>query len=164
MLLQHIQNLEPKWPANKYHLIYGFAQGTPANAVGAVTRAFETWAGNTRFSFSRAKSVDSADLKISFGSGEHGDGRPFHGPGGVLAHAYAPANGRFHYDADETWVVGAVPGGMDLETVALHEIGHLLGLEHSSVEGAVMLPGIRAGFTQSLHADDIQGIKALYNT
>ncbi|KAL6287963.1 hypothetical protein ACE6H2_012353 [Prunus campanulata] len=101
---------------------------------------------------------------ISFGSGEHGDGRPFDGPGGVLAHAYAPTNGRFHYDADETWVVGAVPGGMDLETVALHEIGHLLGLERSSVEGAVMLPGIRAGFTQSLHADDIQGIKALYNT
>ncbi|PQM32870.1 metalloendoproteinase 3-MMP-like [Prunus yedoensis var. nudiflora] len=154
----------PKWPANKYHLTYGFAQGTPANAVGAVTRAFATWAGNTHFSFSQAQSVDSADLKISFGSGEHGDGRPFDGPGGVLAHAYAPTNGRFHYDADETWVVGAVPGGMDLETVALHEIGHLLGLEHSSVEGAVMLPGIRAGFTQSLHADDIQGIKALYNT
>ncbi|KAH0973022.1 hypothetical protein GBA52_025178 [Prunus armeniaca] len=78
--------------------------------LDAVTRAFETWAGNTHSSFSRAKSVDSANLKISFGSGEHGDGRPFRGPGGVLAHAYAPANGRFHYDADETWVVGAVPG------------------------------------------------------
>ncbi|CAN6574892.1 unnamed protein product [Malus baccata var. baccata] len=90
--------------------------------------------------------------------GDHGDGNPFDGQGGILAHAFPPTNGRFHYDADEAWAVGAVADAYDLETVALHEIGHL------SVEGAVMSPGVRSGFTQSLHADDIQGIKALYNT
>ncbi|KAM1009508.1 hypothetical protein FF1_044933 [Malus domestica] len=100
----------------------------------------------------------------NFGKGDHGDGNPFDGQGGILAHAFPPTNGRFHYDADEAWAVGAVADAYDLETVALHEIGHLLGLQHSSVEGAVMSPGVRSGFTQSLHADDIQGIKALYNT
>ncbi|ONI19407.1 hypothetical protein PRUPE_3G277800, partial [Prunus persica] len=154
----------PKWPANKYHLTYGFLQGTPSEAVGAVARAFATWQGNTHFTFSQAQSIESADLKIGFGRRDHGDGHPFDGPYGTAAHAFAPTDGRFHYDADETWVVGAVPGGLDLETVALHEIGHLLGLGHSSVPGAVMLPEVRTGFTQSLHADDIQGIKALYNT
>ncbi|CAB4275135.1 unnamed protein product [Prunus armeniaca] len=154
----------PKWPANKYHLTYGFLQGTPSEAVGAVARAFATWQGNTHFTFSQAQSIESADLKIGFGRRDHGDGHPFDGPQGTAAHAFAPTDGRFHYDADETWVVGAVPGGLDLETVALHEIGHLLGLGHSSVPGAVMLPEVRTGFTQSLHADDIQGIKALYNT
>ncbi|CAN6702641.1 unnamed protein product [Malus baccata var. baccata] len=135
-----------KWPSSKYHLTYAFDQSTPTEARNAVARAF------------------NADLTISFGSRDHGDGNPFDGRGGTLAHAFAPTDGRFHYDADEPWAVGAVEGAYDLETVALHEIGHLLGLGHSSVEGAVMSSTVRTGFAQSLHADDIQGIKALYNT
>ncbi|KAI5341091.1 hypothetical protein L3X38_020365 [Prunus dulcis] len=84
--------------------------------------------------------------------------------GGTIAHAFAPTNGRFHYDADELFSVGSVSGAYDLETVALHEIGHLLGLGHSSVQGAIMYPTISPVVTQqSLHGDDIQGIKALYN-
>jgi predicted Zn-dependent protease len=80
-----------------------------------------------------------------------------------FAHAFAPTNGRFHYDADERWSVGAVPNAFDLETVALHEIGHLLGLGHSSVQGAIMFPSIAPGGTKGLHKDDIDGIKVLYN-
>ena len=156
-------NGNPKWPSSKYHLTYGFLPGTPSNAMGPVTRAFATWAGNTHFTFSQAQSYENADLKISFHKGDHGDGHPFDGPGGTLAHAYRPSDGRFHYDGDEVWSVGANPGAYDLETVALHEIGHLLGLGHSSVEGAIMFPTIRSGVTQSLHGDDVQGIKALYN-
>ncbi|KAL2505102.1 Matrixin family protein [Abeliophyllum distichum] len=64
---------------------------------------------------------------------------------------------------DESWSVGPVPGAYDLETVALHEIGHLLGLGHSSVQDAIMFPGIPPGVSKNLHADDIEGIKALYN-
>ncbi|KAM1009506.1 hypothetical protein ACFX13_045788 [Malus domestica] len=154
----------PKWPSSKYHLTYAFDQTTPTEARDAVARAFATWAGNTHFSFSQSQTYENADLTISFASGDHGDGNPFDGRGGTLAHAFAPTNGRFHYDADEPWAVGAVEGAYDLETVALHEIGHLLGLRHSSVEGAVMSSTVRTGFAQSLHADDIQGIKALYNT
>ncbi|KAM1544448.1 hypothetical protein ACFX10_044905 [Malus domestica] len=150
--------------AKTYHLTYAFDQSTPTEARDAVARAFATWAGNTHFSFSQSQNYKNADLTISFGKGDHGDGNPFDGRGGIRAHAFPPTNGRFHYDADEAWAVGAVADAYDLETVALHEIGHLLGLQHSSVEGAVMSPGVRSGFTQSLHADDIQGIKALYNT
>ncbi|KAG8366878.1 hypothetical protein BUALT_Bualt16G0013800 [Buddleja alternifolia] len=100
---------------------------------------------------------------IGFHRGNHGDGAPFDGPGGTLAHAFAPTNGRFHYDADERWSVGPVANAFDLETIAVHEIGHLLGLGHSSVEEAIMYPSIGLGQTKNLHADDIQGIRALYN-
>ncbi|KAH0973018.1 hypothetical protein GBA52_025174 [Prunus armeniaca] len=144
-----------------YHLTYAFLQGTPAEATGPVARAFQTWAASTHFTFSQSN--QNPDLTVSFHRGNHGDGAPFDGPGGTIAHAFAPTNGRFHYDADERYSVGAVSGAYDLETVALHEIGHLLGLGHSSVQGAIMYPTISPGVTKGLHGDDIQGIKALYN-
>lgn len=58
---------------------------------------------------------------------------------------------------------GASQGAYDLEIVPLHEIGYLLGLRHSLVEGTIIFPTIPLGTTKSLHSDDIQGIRALYN-
>ncbi|XP_038716314.1 metalloendoproteinase 3-MMP-like [Tripterygium wilfordii] len=154
---------EPKWPASKYHLTFGFLPGTRSDAITPVTRAFMTWAGNTHLDFTQTQDYTNADITISFHSGDHGDGNAFDGRGGTLAHAYAPQDGRFHYDGDEPWSVGASQGAYDMETVALHEIGHLLGLGHSSVKGAIMFPSIAAGVSMSLHGDDIQGIRDLYN-
>lgn len=153
-----------KWPTSKHHLTYTFLRGTSPEAIEPVSRAFRKWASNTHFRFSHIlHQRKRADITVSFHSGSHGDAVPFDGEGGVLAHAYAPTDGRFHYDADEQWSVGAWAGAYDLETVALHEIGHLLGLMHSSVAGAIMFPTIAPGVTKGLHRDDIQGIRALYN-
>ncbi|GFS31055.1 hypothetical protein Acr_00g0015390 [Actinidia rufa] len=153
----------PRWPASQTHLTYGFLPGTNANAISAVVRAFNKWAAQTHFTFSQTQDYRNAHMKISFHRGNHGDEDPFDGPGGTLAHAWAPTDGRFHYDADESWSVVPVPGAFDVETVALHEIGHLLGLGHSSVQNAIMYPTINPGMTKGLHGDDIQGIRALYN-
>ena len=154
---------EPRWPASQYHLTYAFLPGTRADAISPVAKAFQTWAANTHFSFSRTEDYVNADITVSFESRDHGDGSPFDGPGGTLAHAFAPTDGRFHYDAEEQWSVTATPGAYHLETLALHEIGHLLGLGHSSIEGAIMYPTFMDGESKGLHGDDIQGIKALYN-
>ncbi|KAJ0482254.1 putative matrilysin [Helianthus annuus] len=84
-------------------------------------------------------------MKIGFYAGEHGDGEEFDGVLGTLAHAFAPPRGLLHLDSDETWIVGDIFGSgsgtgteMDLESVAVHEIRHLLGLGHLSVENAIM--------------------------
>jgi hypothetical protein len=152
----------PRWPPSKTHLTYAFYPNTNPQVRSPVTRAFNNWASATQFTFSQVQNIGSADIKIGFFRGSHGDGHSFDGRGGTLAHAFAPTDGRFHYDADEPWSIGPVAGAMDLETVALHEIGHLLGLGHSAVEGAIMWPSLQPGVTKGLHPDDIQGIKALY--
>ncbi len=89
------------------------------------------------------------------------------GNNGVLASAFLPpkSNGgslagdvvlnsyySFHLNSD-----------YDLQTVAIHELGHALGLAHSSVSTADMYPYYQ-GLRQSPTADDISGIQAVYGT
>nr|XP_043637652.1 metalloendoproteinase 3-MMP-like [Erigeron canadensis] len=153
----------PKWPTSKSHLTYAFDSNYPRRYVPPVVRAFNKWTTSTNyFTFSRVNNFESADLKIGFENPEHGDGSDFEPS--ILAHAYAPTDGRFHYNANTSWSVGPgpVPNVNDLETVALHEIGHLLGLHHSEDENAVMWSIIPTGTVKSLNADDIQGIRVLY--
>lgn len=49
----------------------------------------------------------------------------------------------------------------DVETVLLHENGHVLGLDHSSVEGSVMEASYE-GVRRTLHPDDAAAIAFLY--
>jgi len=54
--------------------------------------------------------------------------------------------------------------GTDLQTIATHEIGHLLGLDHSQVYEATMYFSYQGGtIGRSLHSDDQNGVCFLYN-
>ncbi|GAX60005.1 metalloproteinase [Candidatus Scalindua japonica] len=76
------------------------------------------------------------------------------GPGGTIA-------GDMHFDDSNIWSDGGGGGTIDFHTVALHELGHALGLGHSAVAGSVM-EATYAGPRRALHADDIAGITAIY--
>lgn len=81
--------------------------------------------------------------------------------------SFFPTQGRFgdlHFDDEELFTVQkSQPGGVDLKWLALHELGHSLGLEHSSIKGAIMYP-IYSGYHPGLqlHRDDILGIQQIY--
>ena len=90
------------------------------------------------------------------------------GSGGVLAFTQTPISDGWtiKYYATWTWQDGPnnVTSGIDLQGVACHEIGHSLGLGHSNVGGATMLPSISGtGVGQrSINSDDIAGIQSIY--
>ncbi|KAL5569516.1 hypothetical protein UlMin_026091 [Ulmus minor] len=155
----------PRW--TKSHLTYRFRSSVPApiqNIKSICARAFQKWSQVSHFTFEEVSETSQADIEIGFHSGDHGDGYPFDGPFRTLAHAFAPTNGRLHFDAKENWSENPGQNQVDLESVAVHEIGHVLGLDHEpSIPDAIMYPSFNYGITKrNLHADDIQGIRALY--
>lgn len=160
----------PRWPADRRDLTYAFApENQLSDDVKAVFgRAFARWAAVTPLTFTAVESFRAADIRIGFYAGDHGDGEPFDGVLGTLAHAFSPPSGHFHLDGDESWVVtgdlrSAPVAAIDLESVAVHEIGHLLGLGHSSVEESIMFPTITSRTRKvDLAADDVTGIQELY--
>ncbi|MDA1260790.1 MAG: matrixin family metalloprotease, partial [Planctomycetota bacterium] len=108
-------------------------------------------------------------------SGIGGSNDNIHSPiagssGGVLAYCETPiADGwRIRYYQSWSWQdgPGSVSGGIDIQGVACHELGHALGLGHSTVGGATMYPSISGTgvVTRSIETDDKNGVKAVYGT
>src|SRR5262249_60394198 len=82
---------------------------------------------------------------------------------GLAAYTYSPTGTTLGGDEfvgtqNTFYVNGSYP---DLYSVTLHEFGHSLGLEHSSLSTAVMWPTIMGLYT-GLSDDDIAGIQAIY--
>lgn len=154
---------------NKLEIAYFFINDTTKltgdSERDLVRQAFALWAEQTSLTFTEASSRAEADIVIGWAAGEHGDGDPFDGPGDVLAHASFPnpfddRTVFLHFDNDERWV-NSNSQNVDLLTVAAHEIGHTLGLGHSSDPDALMFPSYR-GPHRFLGADDIAGVQDLY--
>jgi hypothetical protein len=159
----------PKDAAGRVDLRYFIGALTdqiPAiTARAEIERALREWTRYADFTLSPSQEQGvGRTFDISFLPGAHGDGYPFDGPGGTLAHTFypnpsnpEPIAGDLHLDWSEPWRTGA---GVDLYSVILHEAGHALGLGHSDRPGAVMYPYYR--LTATLTDDDIAGIRALY--
>lgn len=131
-------------------------------------KAFEVWSAASALAFEEVQGP-SADILVSFLKGQHGDGYPFDGEGAVLAHAFFPGEGiggDAHFDADERWLSSQPEDedeGVNLFAVAAHEIGHSLGLSHSSTPGSLMFPYYQVmGEYFTLPKDDADGIRHLY--
>lgn len=176
--------LQSKWQKQELtYFIYSFAQNIPSGDQQTIVRqAFDAWASVTQLNFEEVGSIDEADILLGFGQDAHcelydiravscpaGDAT-FDGRFGVLAHAYFPNSGQLagetHFDAGEPWVNDSRSGsGVSLLSVAMHEIGHAIGLEHSSIPNALMYPNYnQAAPIESLRPDDVAGAQALYGS
>jgi predicted Zn-dependent protease len=158
-----------------------------SDVVGAVRRAMAHWtaAANVRFleATSKAESISAATsggdgvslITIAHtpentapfsGASSEASGRTrlFYTENGTITEADIALNPTQPFSTDGTF------GTYDLEATLTHEIGHLLGLDHSGVAGATMQP--RQGknglyqmaqlVPRTLSDDDRAGARALY--
>ena len=72
-----------------------------------------------------------------------------------------------HFNSNENWSTYSGPrrfGAIDFHRVAIHEFGHVLGLDHPDDHGQFVnaIMNSKAGDTDRLQVDDIAGIRAIY--
>ncbi len=146
------------------------SQNFQGNAFDSALRsAMAAWSAVSgsawRYNFSGYTNLppDSADGRMTDVLG----GRSF--PAGVLATTLVSAMGNGQLVDSDTYFNAAAnfgAGGVDFESVALHEMGHGLGLDHNdgcnptpTVMQSSIAPGVQM---RTLQAPEIAGVRALY--
>jgi hypothetical protein len=159
-------------PTSNLFKVFNAKLGSATTWENLFKKAAQQWAQPTNINFSVI-----TDSGAASGSGSYQQGDPAMGDiriGGydfgnktTLASADFPPPGNnysiagdiaFNTDSGIAWNNGT---NTDVFTVALHELGHALGLGHSASSSAVMYPtysGVKSGLT----SDDISGIQAIY--
>jgi hypothetical protein len=135
------------------------------SVVSAIEKALRAWSSVVQVDFTRtSKAGLNNSLDFTF--------KTIDGAGGILGQGYFPKDvnpakvaGDVQFDSAEKWEIGNAKGAaaIDFTIVAVHEIGHALCLQHSSVRSAIMYPSVSA--TQqfvALATNDISAIRKLY--
>jgi hypothetical protein len=130
----------------------------------AANNAFSKWSAATGLTFSNPSS-GIVDIPIRFErlDGVDSLGRP------LAALAFFPkdtANRELRLNTLTKFSGDGSPAAdeLDVESLLLHEIGHTLGLRHSSALVAVMHPGLSVGaIVSTLQAEDKIAISAFYD-
>ena len=137
---------------------------------GSIQWAFQQWASVTPLTFTQVADSQATDIRIGFGI--------LNTPStGVIGQTDLRWTGAGNLVPDEVVRLedpnqfALIPNGSGgysysgtlatLQQVALHEIGHALGLAHASDPNAVMYGSVGAS-NQTLDATDIAGIQSLY--
>lgn len=135
-----------------------------------ISNAFAAWQAVTNIQFVQVPDSNGAtDSEAGYYGHIRIGAHPIDGASGVLAHGYYPPPngvtiaGDLHFDTGENWQCSPGTGQIDIGLVALHEIGHTIGLNHEPTLLAVMNAFYNPSLS-SLQTDDINGARALYGT
>ena len=150
-------------------------EGAPEGAEEAIKNAFQTWqnVGGCYISFNYRGLTDAKPETKGTQQGGTPDGKSVVGwvqmgsdTLGVTSHFYGNTGGSPYelnevdiaLNANKPWSTTGDTNAYDVKSVVLHEVGHLLGLDHSSDTDAVMYGYIGEGeLKRSLTQDDIDG-------
>lgn len=149
--------------------VNSFPGSMPAGTMAEVTIAINSWAAATdvhfQFVLDNGLPHNAAGAIGDIRIGAHLIDTVFE----VLAHAFFPppggisAAGDFHFDDAETWSLAPSQfGEFDIQTVALHELGHSLGLNHAGAFPEDVMFGSYNGVKRVLTSHDIANITSIY--
>ncbi|HEV2765638.1 MAG TPA: matrixin family metalloprotease, partial [Pyrinomonadaceae bacterium] len=187
-------NVQIRWPATTITVALSNSLNSPpanikagSDVVGAARRALSRWAEASNIEFvvttSAAGAIGNDGVNLITVSTENaglfncGADPAATPPQGRARVTFDPNTGGI-VDGDVAinpnscaqFSTDGTPGTFDLEATFVHEIGHMLGLEHSGVVAASMQPrqgrngiyDLPALTVRTLSDDDIAGIRAIY--
>ncbi|XP_028769530.1 metalloendoproteinase 2-MMP-like [Neltuma alba] len=151
----------------KKELTYAFSpeNETAASFKDVFADAFRRWSSVTRLNFSETTSFNEADIQIMFSTLDDELGVV----GGVWLDNKTERR-KVVLDSDEEWVLPSEDltedDELDLESTVMHQIGHVLGLNHSAIEEAIMYPYIVPSRKRKVDfaKDDLEKIQQLYSS
>ena len=161
-----------KWPGSSPVVSYRINQNT-LDCTGegaAVQTAAATWtAAPANFSFSYAGATGATSVgyngvneimwTTSLGAGIIAQATIWYSGDTILEND-------IQFQDNYAWSIGASAGAYDVETIALHELGHWLCLAdlYNPADSAKVMYGYGSTGTtkRALHADDIAGIQSIY--
>src|SRR5262245_61466256 len=131
-----------------------------------VARALQAWANvsNLNFHFVADDGSPQGAAGLAQGDSRFGDIRigGYNMGSGILGLGWNPVGtttgGDVELNTSAAFVIGSMPGRA---SVVMHEVGHGIGFNHSSVDPAVMEGGLW-GTYPGPYADDIAGVQAMY--
>lgn len=156
---------EARWRKNRLtYWVESYVGGiSQADQDELIRLAWSSWEAAADVKLTKVGGRGQADMVISTGRGASAG---FDGPQGTLAWAQLPPGNDsqllMRFDLDERWLRDSTAPGILFRNVACHEFGHLLGLDHSRVQGALMAPFYAAGVDRPQASDDVTRIQALY--
>ncbi|MEE2949739.1 MAG: matrixin family metalloprotease [Pseudomonadota bacterium] len=134
---------------------------TNADFQEAIRAAFAEWASVANLEFIESDDTSGVDVRIGFGD--------LDGARGVLATTDYFYSGTMlkesfiRFDTAESWQSSLTSNSQTpTYLVALHEIGHALGLGHSTTGADTVMKATLNRGAEGLGADDIEGIQKLY--
>ncbi|MBL8603538.1 MAG: matrixin family metalloprotease [Myxococcales bacterium] len=148
-----------------------------ATGVAAIEQGFATWSAPSCTTWATSNAGDTTRTRAQAGDRENsmlwisGSWPSELGAVNVTIGVTTPvwSQGGFFIDADIQynnvgfrWSTTGTNNTVDAQSIATHENGHFLGLDHSSVQRAVMFASYSGGLKRELDADDIAGVCALY--
>lgn len=132
--------------------IYSYDAQIPAHFVSYIRAAFDAWESYANIDFVEVADSTSNDIRLGWDA--------IDGPGKIVGQAAYTYSGNLfnfceiRFDSAENFSL------TQFYAVALHEIGHAIGLDHYDAEPAIMNAFLSN--ISSLQPSDIAGIQALY--
>lgn len=149
------------------------ANGSDVNdIVASLSDAFQSWEDVAALSFNETSGA--ADISVSYASFST-DSNPLNNGAAGTATWTPTGNGlnepvdvQIEFNSDFTWSPNGGAGGVDFFAVALHEIGHVIGLNHtweigdpeSARDDSLIMNALLT--TDTLGQGDIAGAQAIY--